>query len=201
MGWWTSRRVQSLAEVLESNNIGNEKFERTAAALRDTLDSTAADVLQRYLLDPSRPFYYYRRKSVERALDRLGWKPSDSFQRALFSLADDRYDEAVRDGPAAFGGLLAYLSMGDYENCVHAAEALGQLGNPRALAPIVDFLANLTPNNRLTDAACRRYQERVIYALGGVPGKQTVERLARIVESGKPGWAVPQLWRSGPLRM
>jgi len=104
------------------------------------------------------------REAAAEALRHLGWQPQNAEQRALNAVAARKYDEAVLEGTAAVEPLLAVLRERDD---VQAVEAIGQLGDERAVDSVVRLLTKEYAFMRL--AACQ--------ALGQIGSSRAADQL------------------------
>jgi HEAT repeat protein len=78
---------------------------------------------------------YPLRAAAADTLDRIGWKPGKDRAGAAYAVARGRWDECVEIGAAAVEPLVAVLPT------VAAIEALGRIGDVRAVEPLVALLS------------------------------------------------------------
>jgi HEAT repeat protein len=80
------------------------------------------------------------RKAAVDALDEIGWKPDRGEKGALYWLAKREFKKCAGIGAPAVEPLIAELENGDTDVRRNAAEALGQIGDPRATEPLSALL-------------------------------------------------------------
>jgi HEAT repeat protein len=125
--------------------------------------------------------YWDVRWHAAAALTALGWKPADAGQRARFAIARDRFDDAVAEGPVAVEPLVAALgdkSFSGWRRRPDAAEALGKLGDRRAVEPLAVALGEC-------DIVL---QKCAVEALGKLGDPRAVEPLAAMLKDSN--WEV-----------
>lgn len=118
------------------NDIAPEVREAAATALGAIDAKCAEKPLISSLKDPNAPV----RQAAAKALDRLGWQPQSSEERALHSIATGRYMQATQEGETAFVPLVAVLKGDTYHQRKAAIEALSRLEDSRALRPLIAAL-------------------------------------------------------------
>ena len=81
------------------------------------------------------------RKYAARALGKTGWHPATDEQQALYLVALQKWDKAVKLGKPAVEPLIKALGDGDWNVRKNAAEALGNIGEP-AVKPLIKALGD-----------------------------------------------------------
>jgi HEAT repeat protein len=124
-------------------------------------------------------------------LDKLGWVPETDGQRAAYLIAVEDWESLVEWGGAAVEPLIEALS--DENHCRNtlyirslraaAAEALGKIGDARAVEPLIGMLGDEDSDVRY-DAA---------EALGKIGDVRAVEPLIKALEEGNPSAATEAL--------
>jgi HEAT repeat protein len=104
---------------------------------------------------------------VVEILEELGWSPGDASQQALVSLAKHDWKRLAELGGPAVLLLGHYLTSASGPELKSAAEALGQIGDDRAVEPLAALL-----NHRREEIAVAAAR-----ALGLIEGGQSVEML------------------------
>ncbi len=131
--------------------------------------------------------------SVADALDRLGWRPDNGATGAAYWMAKGQWDRCAEIGAPAVEVLIAILEKRDPFSSWAAAAALGQIGDPRAVGPLIAALREWRdPNADANFEFWRAGGE----ALGIVMRDGLVMMRARAAEAlGKIGdaWAVEPL--------
>ena len=87
------------------------------------------------------------RKAVAETLDKLAWRPDSGAAGAAYWAAKSRWDMCVKIGAPAVEALITALETGDRKSVWNSAQALGQIGDARAIEPLVAVLRE--PNIRL----------------------------------------------------
>jgi len=68
----------------------------------------------------------------------LSWQPRDDVEKADCLLANEEWDELVGLGEAALEPLIRALKQGPKYQVLDAAKALGELGDRRAIQPLME---------------------------------------------------------------
>lgn len=130
------RSVEPLISLLidKDSNVRDSAVE----ALGNIGDTRAIEPLITLLNDK---YHYVRRKAAE-ALTSLGWQPGNSTQRAQRAIALKEWEEAICLGEAAVDSFISVLK--DKESYVrkHAVDALGKIGDSRAVGPLTTLLSD-----------------------------------------------------------
>ncbi len=82
----------------------------------------------------------YLRASIVGVLQSLGWQPSNGSDRAIFAVARREFNEAAQMGEVAIEPLAAALKDSDYNVRIKVADALGKIGNARAIELLIASL-------------------------------------------------------------
>ncbi|MBX7221330.1 MAG: HEAT repeat domain-containing protein [Blastocatellia bacterium] len=117
------------------------------------------------------------REVVADCLQNLGWRPESDTELAAFAIAVRAWDQVGRMGIKAFEPLIHVLKDNDKEVQAAAAEALGKIGDQRA----VEFLL---PSLKHWDVEVRRLTAA---ALGRIPDARSVEPLQALAEKDTDG--------------
>ena len=90
------------------------------------------------------------RKEASRALDKLGWTPDSLETEAQLSIAKEDWGNCAKLGSAALVPLIAALNFGhlnaNYDERDHVAQILGQIGDRRAVQPLLAALVDPYPH-------------------------------------------------------
>ena len=140
------RAVEPLIAVLADRN--HRDCPLVADALGRLGDARAVGPLVAALEQGPRPL----RESAAKALDALGWRPTDDRHRALKAVADRDWGAAIKVGPEAVVPLTEVVQDGDHVK--QAAEALGEIGDRRAVPALTQRLAGDTDGT--TPISCPR---------------------------------------------
>ncbi len=81
------------------------------------------------------------RKKAAEALDKMGWQPKDTTEKAWFLVAFKKWSEAGRLGASAVTPLMAVLKDGEQRVRWVAAQTLGKIGEP-AVEPLIEEMKN-----------------------------------------------------------
>lgn len=158
MLWWTLRQLGSgnaeararAAEMLAGSRearvveslvmalADEEALVRAAAAksLGKIGDAQAIEPLVAALLDTDKRV----RAAAAKALGMMNWQPANDRHRAMQAIAEDQWDTVVSLGTQVVDLLLTALNEGDIDLKQKAAQALGQLGDLRAVEPLLSIL-------------------------------------------------------------
>ena len=149
-------------------NYGSSLAIRTAAAeaLGQIGNSQAAEALIEAMRDQTENGKKAR-YAVEQALDKSGWKPGKDKASAQYWIAKRRWDECARLGPVAVESLIPCLQNADGQMHRPAAEALGKIGDARAVGPLIAALSETLP------------LETVVQALAKIGGDQALAFMKR----------------------
>ncbi len=80
------------------------------------------------------------RRSIAMRLQALGWQPRDDAAGALYFIALEDWDACVRIGANSVQPLCAALGYPDWSIRESATKALGQIGDARAVDPLIERL-------------------------------------------------------------
>ena len=138
-GRWVPAVLEALCQVPDRRAVG------PVTALLPALPATQAGValfLLEQIGDPSAvdaivPLLQNPECAslAARVLSRLNWKPATEAETLRLRIANQEWDACVAMGPAAVGPLAAAL-MGPGADRVAIVEALGHIGDSRAVAPV-----------------------------------------------------------------
>jgi HEAT repeat protein len=126
--------VGPLIQTLEDTD--GEVREKAAKALGKMGDARAVGPLFTALHDSKSEV----RKKAAKALDKLAWKPGDDSERVRYLIAKKKWADLVTIGASAVKPLIQALEDTDSKVRKGAAEALGKIGDTRAVGPLVHAL-------------------------------------------------------------
>ncbi len=121
----------------------------------------------------------YRMKAAE-VLDKLGWQPRDERERATYLVAKQDWGECATIGEPALRPLIAVLRYDNpsaYRARSGAAEALGKIGDPRAVEPLVRAPRD---SGAATEALVRIGRPAVASLIAALPRVRAVQALGQI---------------------
>lgn len=98
------------------------------------------------------------------ALDKLGWRPDNGAAGAAYWVAKHDWDRCVEIGASAVEVLVAVLDKRSFTSCWAAAEALGKIGDARAVEPLIAALR--APRDPNADANYESLRASGFEALG-----------------------------------
>jgi HEAT repeat protein len=128
------------------------------------------------------------RKAAAEALDRLAWSPDRKEAGAAYWAARGKWDRCVDIGVPAVEPLVAALRDGP---SVATAEALGKIGDPRAVEPLVAVMRRILSHPTNEDDWLQERDGEVCRAaakaLGRIGDARAVAPLIAAVESGRAG--------------
>jgi HEAT repeat protein len=198
------RAVEPLSTALEDKDR-DVRFE-SAIALGKLGDGRSVESLLAVLRDGGPET---RRRAAE-VLEGLGWLPSSAADRVLHAVATERWDRAVAEGEPAVGALIAALRSKSSSVREGAAEALGELGDARAVEPLAAARTDESAGVRASvDSALGRLgwqppaeveapaqQDDLTWTLDDVrrlEDEQNVDALLQVIDPGasdQVGWEV-----------
>lgn len=121
-------------------------------------------------------------------LESAGWKPKDDAQRAQHAVARRKWNEAMKLGSAAVESLTVALQGGDEYVRRNAAQALGKIGGPSAVEPLVAAFkrgykkAYLSGGTVVTPQSMSSMEwEDLVQALGESGDSQAVKPLLEVL--------------------
>jgi HEAT repeat protein len=114
--------------------------------------------------------------SIAEILDERGWKPETDEQRASYLLAKGDTEALLEWGEAVIDILIKLLGKGN----AAAAEALGAIGNARAVEPLIEALGE---NSNVCGSAAK--------ALGAIGDARAVEPLIKVLGVKWPSFFSP----------
>lgn len=161
-----ARAVDPLSGALRDETNANVR-----ACVAETLgqigDTRAVDPLIDALVDADSQV----RRSAAEALDRLAWSPDRGAAGGAYWAAREQWARSVQIGAPAVETLITLLTTAGWGVRRSAAEALGQIGDARAVEPLVR--AHIDDDVSVAEAAGD--------ALGKIGGPRAVEVLSRTV--------------------
>jgi HEAT repeat protein len=158
---WGKTAVQPLIKALSDDE---EWVRQTAArALGVIGDARAVVPLIKALGDGNKHVRGY----AASALDKLEWKPDTDEFRAAYLIASNDWKSLVEWGEPAVQWLIEALRDEDGDVSWHAASALGEIGDARAVEPLIKALRdNSSAAKALVNIGDARAVEPLIKALG-----------------------------------
>ncbi len=130
--------VKPLMEALKD---GNETTRQTVADILKRIGAPAIESLTMLLEDTDGNL----RQLAAETLHNLGWQPHVSEASITFWIARQDWHKCVQIGAAAVGPLIAALNDSTMEIRQGAAETLGEIGDSRAIEPLVIALTEPRP--------------------------------------------------------
>ena len=126
--------------VIPLSSLLNDQAPEVREAAATALGNAHAQCAERPLIASLKDASTEVRRAAAKALEKLGWQPKNSEERAIHSIATGRFMQAAQEGDHAFMPLLAALKSDSYQQRKAAVEALSRLEDPRALRPLVGAL-------------------------------------------------------------
>lgn len=168
--------VGPLIGLVQSRTIDYRVRTEAIHALREIGDRRAVEPLVALLGDAN---FYVRNAAASalrmHAVRSFRWEPKSEIDKIMYFCAAGDYREAARSGPGALIPLMANLEEAGHEYDGFSAEriesiasALGDLGDPQAVMPLLDVLATC----RFRDA-----RAAVISALGSIGDVRAIKPL------------------------
>ena len=142
--------VPILANALKSHN--RDLRQAAAEAFGRFGDQNAVEYLVEALMDEDQ----YVREAALYALNLLNWKPANDAEVVRKAVILQRWETAVLFDTLAFEPLILVLNSDNPETCTAAIEALGKIGDKRAIEPLVIMLQHPTKVVRTAAAIALR---------------------------------------------
>ena len=162
-----SRAVGALIKVLENAYYRKEVI----IALGNIGGKQVIEPLKAMLKSQSRD---YLLEATVQGLVNLGWEPENVEEKIIFLLARNKWDEIDEAGEGFVEPLIKMLADGSYSK-VQIAKALKQIGDPRAIEPLI---AALDDNDRYV-------REDLEKALVVIEGEHKSEALIKAFKENK----------------
>lgn len=144
--------------------------------LRDSGDARAVEPLVETLQDKHRGIS----EDAAKALDEIGWKPSNDENAAWYYIATYELEKCAKLGSVAVDPLIEDTFRHRDGSIGNAVECLGEIGDERAVEPLIRLLNDNNHFNR----------KSVVTALGKIGDVRAVEPLTR--KLGDKHWEVCQ---------
>ncbi|MCP4543059.1 MAG: response regulator [Chloroflexi bacterium] len=129
--------MEPLIAILEDTDWQTRKA--AAKALRQFNDPRSVEPLIATMSDE---FWEVRRTAAE-SLDRLDWKPKVNHTGAVYWIAKQNWNQCVKLGTLAVKPLIVFLRDRDNDVRKAVARTLGQLGDTRAVEPLIAVLQDV----------------------------------------------------------
>jgi HEAT repeat protein len=130
------RAVEPLITALEDER--HTVRQAAALSLGQIGDSRAKVPLSALLQDNA---LQVSRAAVE-ALDKMGWQPDQGIAGAFYWAIQKRWDRCTQIGAPAVEALIAALKTDDENDLQTVITALGQIGDARAVEPLIPLISN-----------------------------------------------------------
>lgn len=141
-----SRVVESLIEGLHDEDPDTRLL--AAYALGEIGDARAAKpLIEVFCQDEATGVI----QNVRLALQKIFWLPEGGVEKACYFIAIQQWDKLPELGKPAVLPLIQALKDRDYDTIKRAAEALGEIGDRRAVAPLNEALARLSAELGMMD--------------------------------------------------
>ncbi|MBM3847580.1 MAG: HEAT repeat domain-containing protein [Verrucomicrobia bacterium] len=150
------------------NDLSPEVREAAARGLGEAKLQCAERALISALKDPNSDV----RLAAAKALDRMGWQPQCSEERAMHSIATGKFMQAAQEGETAFVPLVAALKGDTYSQRKAAIEALSRIEDARALRPLLHSLKD--PDSHVRVSA--------VEALGRLGNPEAIDALVQAMK-------------------
>lgn len=132
------RAVSPLIDILRDRKYVNTLYQQKAVEALIMIGTPAVEPLISALKDGP----WYVRHTAAEALDKLGWQPDRDELGAIYWLARGRLDKCVQIGAPAVEPLISELNRSNFDSEASEAIAktLGQIGDARAVDPLISAL-------------------------------------------------------------
>lgn len=146
------RVVTSLLEILNDETYFGDSLKEATVVLGKIGNSRAIETLVKKLVD----YRYSRfiRDLLAQSLKALGWKPTDENERALYAIASRDNRQFLTLGANAVQTLVDHLNHDDDATTRRlAANALGRIGDVRAVIPLFNYFSRIKFEDRQKEVA------------------------------------------------
>jgi HEAT repeat protein len=153
--------------VIPLTGLLNDMAPEVRAAAATALGDIDAKCAEKPLISSLKDQNDKVRQAAAKALDKLGWQPQSSEERAVHSIAIGRYMQAAQEGETAFFPLVSVLKGDTYHQRKAAIEALSRLDDSRSLRPLISALKDSDSHVRVSaiEAIGRQASPEAIDAL------------------------------------
>jgi HEAT repeat protein len=169
--------------------IGNEKAVKLLiGALEDeedrVRDTARAALIQcgsigfDMLVQALRSRHAYVRESVAYVLDHHGWHPDNLKHKADYLVAQQSWDACIALDTDAINALIGVLDDQDPDVRERAAQALGEIGDIRAVEPLVVALKDRERNDKWV-------RMRIARALQNIGGKRVMDAMLEVLDEDR----------------
>lgn len=142
--------VRCLIDYLNSSDSGARSY--AAEALGEIMDKRSIPPLITHLQDK----VYDVRKSSFKALEKMHWKPPTLQKKVYYYMANGACnDNLVKLGKEAVPTLISQLQEKDPDIRENSACALGEIGDKRAIVPLVNILTDWYSNKEVASALAK----------------------------------------------
>ncbi|MFC2136077.1 HEAT repeat domain-containing protein [Bacteroidota bacterium] len=164
--------------------------EEALLALGKIRDARATETLLAALMDPNTNTRAVAAKSLKLG----GWEPTTDAEKAMWAVAVKDWQAAVLLGEVSVSPLLVIIRDSHQEEFVAAADALGRIGDSRAVLPLIEILTRYHPvdelkNYSINELGCydsnEPYRNAAAAALGQIGDARAVEFLISMLESAR----------------
>jgi HEAT repeat protein len=154
-----ARAVDTLIEALKDE----DSYVRASVAwaLGEIGDARAVSALIEALRDEDS----YVRGGIAKVLGNLGWEPKSEEERVLYYIANGDWDECVKMGAVAVEFLIERLKDRNSAVRIRVAEALGEIGDARAVDSLIESLKDRVIRRRVAEALGKIGDARAVEAL------------------------------------
>jgi HEAT repeat protein len=139
-----ARAVEALIETLKDEDRGVRENSIGALVEIAKKDLDLVDKLIKALRDEDS----YVRGGIAKVLGNLGWEPKSEEERVLYYIANGDWDECVKMGAVAVEFLIERLKDRNSDVRRSVAEALGKIGDARAVGSLIETLKDDDENVR-----------------------------------------------------
>jgi HEAT repeat protein len=122
------------------------------------------------------------------SLDKLGWQPDQGADGAMYWIIRNGFDRCVQIGAPAVEPLIVELKKGSGKQTRNmAARVLGEIGDARAVEPLIAALENALKDQKYPEGAF------FIKALGEIGDPRAVEPLITVLNLGRRHFDTPAM--------
>ena len=135
--------------------------------LKEIKDTPSVELLIQGLTAALRDEDLDIREAAAKALDKIGWEPSNIIEKVDYLIAKMRWDDIVKIGKPPLNPLIRNLENKNPNVRAYAAEVLGKIGDKEAIEPLILALNDSEISVRY----------KAVNALGKIGDKEAIEPL------------------------
>ncbi|MDP8233546.1 MAG: HEAT repeat domain-containing protein [Candidatus Saelkia tenebricola] len=159
--FWNKRAIEHLIVLLKDT----DNFVRLEAS--EVLGKIGDNRVMKPLIEVLMDKDHNVRKAAVKSLRKLNYKPSNNYERLVYLIEANKWNEIIKIGEPAVELLIEFLNDSVINIRKNAAEVLGKIGNIKAVEPLISILTDSNKDVR----------ECAAVALGKIGDERAVQPL------------------------